>query len=45
VEETDAIQKNTKSLLGPSKEVGQEMNPEKAKYMLVSRYHKTGTEA
>jgi hypothetical protein len=41
-ENTDTIQKNTKALLDASKEVGQEVNPEKTKYMLVSRCQKTG---
>jgi hypothetical protein len=33
----DTIQKKTKALLDASKEVGLEVNPEKTKYMLVSR--------
>jgi hypothetical protein len=41
-ENIDTIQKNTKALLDASKEVGLEMNPEKTKYMLVSRCQKTG---
>jgi hypothetical protein len=41
-ENIDTIQKNTKSLLHASKEVGLEVNPEKTKYMLVSRCQKAG---
>jgi hypothetical protein len=41
-ENIDTIQKNTKALLGASKEVGLEVNPEKTKYMLVSRCQKAG---
>jgi glycerol-3-phosphate O-acyltransferase len=41
-ENIDTIQKNTKALLDASKEVGLEVNPEKAKYMLVSRCQKAG---
>jgi hypothetical protein len=41
-ENIDTIQKNTKALLDASKEVGLEVNPEKTKYMLVSRYQKAG---
>jgi hypothetical protein len=40
VGENDTIQKNTKALLDASKEVGLEVNSEKTKYMLVSRYQK-----
>jgi hypothetical protein len=40
VENIDAIHKNTKPLLDASKEVGLEVNPEKTKYMLVSRRQK-----
>jgi hypothetical protein len=36
------IQRNTKTLLDASKEVGLEVNPEKTKYMLVSRCQKAG---
>jgi hypothetical protein len=36
-ENIDTIQKNTQALLDASKEVGLEVNPEKTKYMLVSR--------
>jgi hypothetical protein len=41
-ENMDTIQKSTKSLLNASKEVGLKVNPEKTKYMLVSRCQKTG---
>jgi hypothetical protein len=41
-ENTDIIQKNTKGLLDAGKEVGLEVNPEKTKYMLVSRCQKAG---
>jgi hypothetical protein len=41
-ENIDTIQKNTEALLDASKEVGLEVNPEKTKYMLVSRYQKAG---
>jgi hypothetical protein len=34
---TDTIKKNTKALSDASKEVGPEVNPEKTKYMLMSR--------
>jgi hypothetical protein len=33
----DTIQKNTEALLDAGKEVGLEVNPEKTKYMLMSR--------
>jgi hypothetical protein len=36
------IQRNTKALLEASKEIGLEVNPEKTKYMLVSRCQKAG---
>jgi hypothetical protein len=36
-ENIDTIPKNTKAPLDASKEVGLEVNPEKIKYMLVSR--------
>jgi hypothetical protein len=36
------IQKNTEALLDTSKEVGLEVNPEKTKYILLSRCKKTG---
>jgi hypothetical protein len=40
--EIDTIKKNTEALLDASKEFGLEVNPEKAKYMLMSRSQKTG---
>jgi hypothetical protein len=41
-ENIDTIKKNTEALLGASKEVGLEVNPEKTKYMLMSCSQKTG---
>jgi hypothetical protein len=41
-ENVETIQKNTETLLDASKEVGLEVNPEKTKYMLVSRCQKAG---
>jgi coproporphyrinogen III oxidase-like Fe-S oxidoreductase len=41
-ENIDTIQRNTKALLDASKEVGLEVNPERTKYMLVSRCQKAG---
>jgi hypothetical protein len=41
-ENIDTIQRNTKALLDASKEVGLEGNPEKTKYILVSRCRKAG---
>jgi coproporphyrinogen III oxidase-like Fe-S oxidoreductase len=41
-ENIDTIQKHTKALLDASREVGLEANPEKTKYMLVSRCQKAG---
>jgi hypothetical protein len=41
----DTIQKNTEALLDTSKEVGLEVNPEKTKYMLMSRCKKAGQKA
>jgi hypothetical protein len=41
-ENIDTTQKNTKPILDASKEVGLEVNPEKTKYMLVSRCQKAG---
>jgi hypothetical protein len=41
-ENIDTTRKNKKALLGASKEVGLEVNPEKTKYMLVSRCQKAG---
>jgi hypothetical protein len=35
-------QKNTEALLDASTEAGLEVNPEKTKYMLMSRYDKAG---
>jgi hypothetical protein len=32
----DTIQKNTKAILDAGREVGQEVNPEKTNYMLMS---------
>jgi hypothetical protein len=40
-ENIDTIRKNTEALLDASKEVGLEVNPEKTKYMLMSRSRKT----
>jgi hypothetical protein len=41
-ENIDTIQKNTETLLDASKEVGLEVNPEKTKSMLLSRFKKAG---
>jgi hypothetical protein len=41
-ENIDTIQKNTKTLLYACKEIGLKVNPEKTKYMLVSRCQKAG---
>jgi hypothetical protein len=41
-ENIDTMKKNTEALLGASKEVGLEVNPEKTKYMLMSRSQKIG---
>jgi hypothetical protein len=41
-ENIDTIQKNTKDLLDASKEVGLEVNSEKSKFILVSRFQKAG---
>jgi hypothetical protein len=41
-ENIDTIQRNTKAILDTSKEVGLGVNPEKTKYMLVSRCQKAG---
>jgi hypothetical protein len=42
VGKTDAIKENTEALLDANKDVGLEVNQEKAKYMLVSRSQKVG---
>jgi hypothetical protein len=41
-ERYNTLQKNTKTLLDARKVVGLEVNPEKTKYMLVSRCQKAG---
>jgi hypothetical protein len=41
-EHVDTIKKNTEALLDGSKEDGLDVNPEKTKYMLMSRSQKTG---
>jgi hypothetical protein len=41
-ENTDTVKKNTEALLDASREVGLEVNPEKTKYMLMSRSQKIG---
>jgi hypothetical protein len=41
-ENIDAIKENTEALLDASTEVGLEVNPEKTKYMLMSRSQKVG---
>jgi hypothetical protein len=41
-ENIDTIKKNTEALLDASKEVSTEVNPEKTKYMLMSRSQKIG---
>jgi sorting nexin-29 len=40
-ENIDTVKKNTEALLDVSKDVGLEVNPEKTKYMLMSRSQKT----
>jgi hypothetical protein len=42
IENIDIIKKNTEALLYASKEAGLEVNPEKTKYMLMSRSHNVG---
>jgi hypothetical protein len=42
VENIDTMQRNTKALLDAIKEVSLEENPEKTKYMFVSRCQKAG---
>jgi hypothetical protein len=41
-ENVDTIRKNTEALLNASKEVGLKVNPEKTKYMFMSRNQKLG---
>jgi hypothetical protein len=41
-ENIDTIQRNTRALLDASKEVGLEVNPDKTKYMLLSKCQKAG---
>jgi hypothetical protein len=41
-ENIDTKQKNTEALLDASKKVGLDVNPEKTKYMLMSRCKKPG---
>jgi nitrous oxide reductase len=41
-ENIDTIKKNTEALLDASKKVGLEVNPQKTKYMLMSRSRKLG---
>jgi hydroxymethylpyrimidine pyrophosphatase-like HAD family hydrolase len=41
-ENINTIKKNTEALLNAIKEVGLEVNPDKTKYMLMSRSQKTG---
>jgi 2-hydroxy-3-keto-5-methylthiopentenyl-1-phosphate phosphatase len=41
-ENTHTIKKNTEAVFGARKEVGLEANPEKTKYMLMSRSQKIG---
>jgi hypothetical protein len=39
---TDTIKKNTETLIDASKDVGREVNTEKTKHMLLSRYQIAG---
>jgi hypothetical protein len=41
-EKIDTVKKNRGAMLDACKEVGLEVNPEKTKYMLMSRYQKAG---
>jgi hypothetical protein len=41
-ENTDTVMKNKEALLDASKETGLEVNPEKTKYILMSRSQKIG---
>jgi hypothetical protein len=41
-DDIDTIKKNTETLIGASKEVGLEVNTEKAKYMLISHHENAG---
>jgi hypothetical protein len=41
-ENVNTVKKNTEALLDAGKKVGLEVNPEKTKYMLMSRYQKAG---
>jgi hypothetical protein len=41
-ENIDTIKENTKAVLHASKKVGLEVNPQKTKYILMSRYQKVG---
>jgi hypothetical protein len=41
-ENVGTIKKNTEALLDASKDFGLEVNPEKTKYMLMSRSQNTG---
>jgi hypothetical protein len=42
VDNIDTIKKNTETLIAASKEVGVEVNTEKAKYMLLSHHQNAG---
>jgi hypothetical protein len=41
-DDTEAIKKNTQTLIGAGKEVGLEVNTEKTKYTLLSRHQDAG---